>query len=47
MVIERGFEFSVREFAGNLGDFGTLLPFTVGYVVICGFNSTGLLLGID
>jgi predicted benzoate:H+ symporter BenE len=42
----KGFEFSVREFAGSLGDFGTLLPFTVGYIVICGFNPTGLLLGI-
>ena len=42
----KGFEFSVREFAGSLGDFGTLLPFTVGYIVICGFNPAGLLLGI-
>lgn len=46
MVKIRGFEFSVREFAGSLGDFGTLIPFTVGYIVICGFNPTGLLLGI-
>jgi len=46
MVVVRGFEFSVREFAGSLGDFGTLIPFTVGYVTICGFNPTGLLLGI-
>ena len=46
MVMVKGFEFSVREFAGSLGDFGTLLPFTVGYIVICGFNPTGLLLGI-
>jgi predicted benzoate:H+ symporter BenE len=46
MVTIRGFEFSVREFAGSLGDFGTLIPFTVGYIVICGFNPTGLLLGI-
>jgi predicted benzoate:H+ symporter BenE len=46
MVMIKGFEFSVREFAGSLGDFGTLLPFTVGYIVICGFNPTGLLLGI-
>lgn len=30
------FEFSIREFGGSLGDFGTLLPFTVGYIVICG-----------
>jgi SulP family sulfate permease len=43
---EKSFEFSVIEFAGSLGDFGTLLPFTVGYIVICGFNPTGLLLGI-
>lgn len=42
----RDFEFSVREFAGSLGDFGTLLPFTVGYITICGFEPAGLLLGI-
>ena len=46
MVVIKGFEFSVREFAGSLGDFVTL-TFTVGYITICGFNSTGLLLGID
>jgi predicted benzoate:H+ symporter BenE len=46
MVMVRGFEFSVREFAGSLGDFGTLLPFTVGYIVISGFNPTGILFGI-
>jgi predicted benzoate:H+ symporter BenE len=46
MVIIKGFEFSIKEFAGSLGDFGTLLPFTVGYIIICGFNPTGLLLGI-
>ena len=45
-MLVKGFEFSAREFAGSLGDFGTLLPFTVGYIVICGFNPTGLLLGI-
>ncbi len=42
----KGFEFSVREFAGSLGDFGTLLPFTVGYIVICGFDPAGLLFGV-
>jgi hypothetical protein len=46
MVVFQGFEFSVREFAGSLGDFGTLMPFTVGYIVLCGFNPSGLLLGI-
>jgi MFS superfamily sulfate permease-like transporter len=40
------YEFSLREFGGSLGDFGTLLPFTVGYIVICGFEPAGLLIGI-
>ena len=42
----KGFEFSLKEFGGSLGDFGTLLPFTVGYIVICGFEPAGLLMGI-
>jgi len=42
----KDFEFSLREFGGSLGDFGTLLPFTVGYIVICGFEPAGLLFGI-
>jgi hypothetical protein len=42
----RGFKFSARDFAGSLGDFNKLLPSTVGYIVICGFNPTGLFLGI-
>lgn len=42
----RGFEFNLRELGGSLGDFGTLLPFTVGYIVICGFEPAGLLFGI-
>jgi len=46
LVVLRGFEFSLREFAGSLGDFGTLIPFTVGYIVLSGFKPTGLLLGI-
>lgn len=46
MVVIKGFEFSLRELAGSVGDFGTLIPFTVGYIVICGFHPTGLLLGI-
>lgn len=46
MVVIKGFEFSVRELAGSLGDFGTLIPFTVGYITLCGFSPTGLLLGI-
>ena len=42
----KGFEFNLRELGGSLGDFGTLLPFTVGYIVICGFDPAGLLFGI-
>lgn len=42
----KDFEFSIREFGGSLGDFGTLLPFTVGYIVICGFEPAGILFGI-
>ncbi|TFG04804.1 hypothetical protein EU538_11935 [Candidatus Thorarchaeota archaeon] len=46
MVVIRGFEFSIREFAGSFGDFGTLIPFTIGYITLCGFSPNGLLLGI-
>ena len=37
------FEFSIRELAGSMGDFGTLLPLTIGYITVCGLNPTGLL----
>ena len=37
------FEFNLREFAGSLGDFGTLIPFLTGYVVINGFDPSGVL----
>jgi MFS superfamily sulfate permease-like transporter len=40
------FEFSLRELAGSMGDYGTLLPFTVGYITVCGINPTGLLVTI-
>jgi len=37
------FEFNLRELAGSLGDFGTLLPFAVGYITVCKMNPAGLL----
>jgi len=37
------FEFSLRELAGSMGDFGTLLPLAVGYIVVCGMNPAGFL----
>jgi len=40
----RGYEFSVSEFAGALGDFGPLNPFLIGYVAILGVNPVGLFL---
>jgi hypothetical protein len=40
----RGYEFSIREFAGSLGDFGPLNPFLIGYVAILGVDPVGLFL---
>ncbi|NOZ06248.1 MAG: hypothetical protein GXP41_07855 [Chloroflexi bacterium] len=37
------FEFSRRELAGSMGDFGTLFPLAVGYIVIVGLDPAGLL----
>lgn len=40
----RGYEFSVSEFAGALGDFGPLNPFLIGYIAILGVDPVGLFL---
>jgi len=40
----RSFEFNLRELAGSMGDFGTLFPLAIGYIVICGLNPAGLLM---
>ncbi|MFC1525875.1 putative sulfate/molybdate transporter [Candidatus Latescibacterota bacterium] len=37
------FEFSRRELAGSMGDFGTLLPLAIGYIVVCGMDPSGFL----
>jgi len=37
------FEFSRRELAGSMGDFGTLFPLAVGYIVVCGMEPAGFL----
>lgn len=37
------FEFNRRELAGSMGDFGTLLPLAIGYIVVCGLNPAGFL----
>jgi len=40
----KGYEFSISEFAGTLGDFGPLNPFLIGYVAILGVDPVGLFL---
>jgi MFS superfamily sulfate permease-like transporter len=37
------YEFSRRELAGAMGDFGTLLPLAAGYIAVCGMDPSGLL----
>ena len=39
----KSFEFNMRELAGSMGDFGTLLPFAIGYIVVNGLNPAGFL----
>lgn len=43
MARVRDFEFNMRELAGSMGDFGTLFPLAVGYIVYCGMNPAGFL----
>ena len=39
----KSFEFSLRELAGSMGDFGTLFPLAVGYIAVCGLDPAGFL----
>ncbi|HQG30348.1 MAG TPA: putative sulfate/molybdate transporter [Deltaproteobacteria bacterium] len=39
----KSFEFNLRELAGSTGDFGTLFPLAIGYIVVCGLNPAGFL----
>ncbi|MFC1958081.1 putative sulfate/molybdate transporter [Chloroflexota bacterium] len=39
----KDFEFSLRELAGSMGDFGTLFPLAIGYFAVNGMNPAGLL----
>lgn len=39
----KSFEFNVRELAGSMGDFGTLIPLAIGYIAVCGLDPAGLL----
>jgi len=42
----KSFEFNLRELAGSMGDFGTLLPLAIGYIAVCGLEPSGLLIMI-
>jgi hypothetical protein len=46
MVTVKEHVFSVSELAGSIGDWGTLIPFVLGYIVFCGFDPTGIFLGL-
>lgn len=46
MVKVKGFEFSLRELAGALGDFGPLNPFILGYITILGLDPAGIFLAM-
>ena len=46
MVKIGDFEFSLKEFAGALGDFGPLNPFILGYIVVLGLNPAGIFLAM-
>jgi MFS superfamily sulfate permease-like transporter len=39
----KGFEFNLRELSGSMGDFGTLFPLAIGYIVVNGLNPAGFL----
>jgi len=37
-------KFNLKEFGGAFGDWGTLIPFIIGYVSIVGLNPAGVFL---
>lgn len=39
----RAIRLNLSEFAGSMGDFGTLLPLAIGYIVVCGLDPAGFL----
>ena len=42
MSEHKDFEFSLRELAGSMGDFGTLFPLVIGYIAVNGLDPAGL-----
>jgi sulfate permease, SulP family len=44
--IKTAFQFNRMEFAGSLGDLGTILPLAIGMILINGLNALGLFLSV-
>ncbi len=42
----KNYQFNRMEFAGSLGDLGTLLPLAVGMIMINGLNPQGIFLSV-
>jgi len=40
------FEFNIMEFSGSLGDLGTLIPLSLGMIIVCGLNTSTVLVMI-
>ena len=38
----KDFEFNLRELAGSMGDFGTLFPLAIGFIVVNGLDPAGM-----
>ena len=44
--MQQRFKFNRMEWAGSLGDLGTILPLAIGMIVINGLNPLGLFLSL-
>ena len=42
----KSFEFNIMEFSGSLGDLGTLIPLSLGMIIVCGLNTSTVLVMI-
>lgn len=40
------FKFNAHEFAGAFGDLGTLLPFVIGFIAVCGMDAASLFISL-
>jgi len=45
-IKSKTFQFNIMEFSGSLGDLGTLIPLSLGMIMVCGLNTSTVLLAI-